>query len=325
MNQRTSTASKQRTQIPIVCPGHTRPLAEVNFCTINEDGNESTFLVSACHDKLPMVRNAKTGDWIGTFEGHKGAVWSCCLDHKAFLAATASGDFSVKLWDAVTGKLIHEYPHKHIVKSVAFSPNSLKLATGGHEGRLRVYDLEKGSKCIPLQVPQSTDNNKKVVITKCAWYNDSIVLVASSDKAIRFWNGSKLVLTLRVEAEVRDVELSKGVIGGMDILTVASGQSVYFFHIFQNESQLTGDLLHKHEMPIHFNDEGGASLHPSGAKFIAGGSDLWVRVFDFESGNEIECHKGHHGPIRCLRYAPDGDTYATGSEDGTIRIWKTVL
>jgi len=321
LNPRTPTPTKRRTQIPIVCPGHTRPLAELQFCTIKEDGKESTVLVSACHDKMPMIRDAKTGDWIGTFQGHKGAVWSCCLDQSAYLAATASGDFSVKLWDAVTGKFIHEYPHKHIVKSVAFSPNSLLLATGGHEGRLRVYDLEKGSKCTPREIPQSPDN-QKVVITKCVWFNDSIVLVASSDKSIRFWNGSKLCLTLRVEAEVRDVELSKNSFKGMDILTVASGESVYFFHLSQNENQLTGELLYKHKMPINFHDEGGASLHPSGAKFIAGGSDLWVRVFDFESGNELECNKGHHGPVRCLRYAPDGQTYATGSEDGTIRIWR---
>lgn len=60
----------------------------------------------------------------------------------------------------------------------------------------------------------------------------------------------------------------------------------------------TLELIHAHSMPMHFREEGGASLHPSGHRFIAGGSDLWVRVFDFETGAELECHKGHHGPVR---------------------------
>jgi len=34
-------------QIPIVCPGHTRPLAELQF--LHVPAEDRTFLVSACH------------------------------------------------------------------------------------------------------------------------------------------------------------------------------------------------------------------------------------------------------------------------------------
>ena len=72
-----------------------------------------------------------------------------------------------------------------------------------------------------------------------------------------------------------------------EMLTVASDKTV---SIFDGKSF---SKLHSHEMVgLHFGEEGGASLHPNGNRFVAGGGDCWVRVFDRATGAELECHKG---------------------------------
>ena len=44
-----------------------------------------------------------------------------------------------------------------------------------------------------------------------------------------------------------------------------------------------------------------------------------MRIYDLDSGQEKEVYKGHHGPVLCASYSPDGEVYASGSEDGECR------
>uniref|UniRef100_K4C5Y6 Serine-threonine kinase receptor-associated protein n=1 Tax=Solanum lycopersicum TaxID=4081 RepID=K4C5Y6_SOLLC len=132
-------------------------------------------------------------DWIGTFEGHKGSVWSCYLDKHTLHAASASADFSPKLKDAL------------------YYTNLATILSG-----LRIWDVRSG---IVVQILET-----KFPIT------------SAED------------LPCKVES---------------------------------------------------------ASLEPKfGNRFIAGGEDMLIHVFDFHIGEEIGCNKGHHGLVHCLWFSP---------------------
>ncbi|KAI4381950.1 hypothetical protein MLD38_007965 [Melastoma candidum] len=297
---------KKRSSVPLVCHGHSRPVVDLFYSPITADG---FFLISASKDSSPMLRNGETGDWIGTFEGHKGAVWSCCLDTNALRAASGSADFSAKLWDALTGDELHSFDHKHIVRACAFSEDTHLLLTGGFEKILRIFDLNR-----PDAPPREVDSSPGTIRTVAWLHSDQTILSSCTDiGGVRLWDvrSGKIVQTLETKSPVTSAEVSQD----GRYITTADGSTVKFW-----DANHFG-LVKSYNMPC---DVESASLEPKlGNKFVAGGEDMWVRIFDFHTGEEIGCNKGHHGPVHCVRFSPGGESYASGSEDGTIRIWQT--
>ena len=165
---------------PLVCHGHSRPIVNLEYSNVTDDG---VFLISSSKDGQPMLRNGETGDWIGTFEGHKGCVWGATLNAPATHGATASADFSARLWNAITGDELHCFAHKHIVKSVCFSQDCQKLLTGGSEKLLRIYDLAN------IDAPPYEMQGSPSQIRTAQFTAEDTLIVSScvDDPGIRVW------------------------------------------------------------------------------------------------------------------------------------------
>ncbi|KAG0128980.1 WD40-repeat-containing domain protein [Tuber indicum] len=291
--------------VPLTCHGHSRPVTHLSFSPMLAD--DEYYLISACKDNNPMLRDGITGDWIGTFLGHKGAVWQARLSNDAALAATASADFSAKIWDTFTGECLQTLQHNHIVRAATFSPNPTHVATGGQEKKLRVYDLAHSETPMEIGAQTHTGTIKSIV-----WSDPNTILSASDDRKLRWWDtrSGELVTKFDVDELIGSCELSpEG-----NLISATAGKTVYFFNA--QSRQLIKSISTAYEVSS-------VALHQQTRRFITGGSsDTWVRVYDYDTETELEVYKGHHGSIWSVSFSPDGKLYATGSEDGTIKLWK---
>ncbi|XP_066600240.1 serine-threonine kinase receptor-associated protein-like [Prorops nasuta] len=293
-------------QTPLTCSGHTRPVVHLAFSDVTDSGY---YLISACKDGKPMLRQGDTGDWIGTFEGHKGAVWGVALNPQATRAATGAADFNAKVWDAIKGEEVQSFQHNHIVKAVNFSTDSNYLCTGSNEKIVRIYDLNK-----PEVAPQIFSGHSSGIRHVTFFNNDTCLVTCSDDKTLRVWDKSsgKEIRRIDFPAVPNSMEVSKN----GNIITTTHANIVTFW----KSNDLT--KIREFIVPTQANS---ASLHPNCSIFVCGGEDLKVYKFDYCTGNEIESFKGHFGPVHCVRFSPDGELYASGSEDGTLRLWQTTV
>jgi len=300
-----SVEPKRKTEGHIICPGHSRLIPDLQFSQVTPDG---FFIISSCQDYKAMIREGTTGDWVGTFQGHKGAVWSARLNASASRAATASGDFTARLWDALTGDELYEWAHPRIVKTANFSQDSITLYTGGQDKIIRMFDLNRFD-----AAPIEMKGGHGATISHTVVLPDPAMILASGDeKGVRLWDTrtKTVVKTLSTNAPITSMELS------MDgsVVSAASGKDVFFW------DSKTLNLIHTYNLPLRL-DVMCVAHHPRTRGFLAGSSSE-LYAYDFATGKELAVYKGHHGLVKCVAFNPAGDAFASGSEDATLRLWE---
>lgn len=120
----------------------------------------------------------------------------------------------------------------------------------------------------------------------------------------RWWDlrTRQLTTSLTFPGPITSMELSPQT----NRLVVTSGKTVSFI-----PALLSGGQTHSLTLPYAPSS---ASIHPIlQDRFVTGSlSDEWVRVHDV-TGEERDVLKGHHGPVHCVEFSPDGEMFASGS------------
>lgn len=312
---------------PIMLQGHERALTQVKY---NLDGD---LLFSVSKDPTPSVWFSHNGERLGTYEGHNGTVWCVDVDYTSTRLVTGAADCKLKIWDVETGKELFSLENKSPVRTCGYSYDGKKVfyttdANMGQQCKVFVYSvdslLQQGASAKPDL--EFTDLPTKV--TSALWgLLDETIVTGHENGLIATWDaktGAQINKVAEHTKAINDLQWSK------DQTMFISASKDFTSKLFDGQSlELIKEF--KTERPVN-----SASISPLKEHVVLGGGQdamsvttthgkagkFEARFFHAIFEEEIGAVKGHFGPINTLAFHPEGTGYASGGEDGYVRLHK---
>jgi WD40 repeat protein len=243
-----------------------------------------------------------------TLRGHTSGVNSVAYSPDGSRIATASGDNTVKVWDASSGTEVTTLRgHTGLVSCVTYSPDGSRIVSASYDGTVRLWDAQTGTVFAILR------GHRDCVTSVCYSPDGSQLATASRDLTVKVWDnsGRSEVATLCAHTGwVTSVTYSPD---GSRIASAAADQTV---RLWDAQSGTAISTLHGHTGSVS-----SVCYNPGGSRIASASHDGTVKVWDAKRGTEVTTLHGHTGYVGSVTYSPDGSRIASAAADKTVRVW----
>ncbi|MEG4218271.1 serine/threonine-protein kinase [Microcoleus sp. Pol14C6] len=215
---------------------------------------------------------------------------------------------TIRIWKVRTGRLVQTLYSVHSKKSVntlAVSPNSSILASGGGDNNVILWDLKTGRRMRTIPA-------HKAAVNAIAFSRDGQTLASGSDdKTIRLWNvrtGSRLRTLSGHAGGVNAIALSR------DGQTLASGSDDKTLRLWNLGTGEVRRIITGHGGPVT-----AVAFSPNGQIVASASTDNTIRLSNVQDGKRTRTFKGHSTWVRTIAFSPDSRTLIGGG--GDIIVW----
>lgn len=256
-------------------------------------------LLAAGQDPLPENAALRLS---GHSDGVRAVAWS--PDGRFLL--TASRDRTLALWDASSGERVRVMEgHDGGATSVAFSPDGALALSGSQDKSVILWEVATGKLLRRMK-------GHKQWVTGVAFSPDGRrALSGSLDRTAILWDttdGSQIFSLAAHADRVLAVGFSAD---GKQALTAGADRSV---QVWETEKGTRLERCGADEAVIC------AAFTSSAGQILGGTWNGLVQRWDRSGKEDTKTFKGHVGNVQAISLNPDGLTYASAGQDGSVII-----